>query len=82
MNVGKPKKKWNIKRMSADLSDEEIIGFLYEGEDFYLFSPRVPDENGRRETITNPDPNEVKEFIRINYGTARRFTIGASETVF
>lgn len=82
MHIGKPKKKWNIKRMSDDLSEEEIIGFLYEGEDFYLFSPRVPDDSGRKETIIYPDPNEMKEIIRISYGTTRRFTIGASETVF
>ena len=78
MQLGPPKKKWRITRMSPDYRDEERIGVLIEGADFYLFSPADPTQ----EVIVYKDAFDVKEKIKLNYGREYRYTIGNVETFF
>ena len=78
MILGPSKRKWRIARLSPDYRDEERIGVLIEGEDFYLFAPSDP----RQETIVYQDASSVKEKIKLNYGSDFRYTIGNVETFF
>lgn len=78
MILGKPKKKWRITRLSPEYRDEERIGLLIEGEDFFLFSPADPTQ----ETILYKDAWDVKEKIKLNYGRDYRYCIGNVETFF
>ena len=78
MILGPSKRKWRIARLSPDYRDEERIGVLIEGEDFYLFAPSDP----RQETIVYQDAFSVKEKIKLNYGSDFRYTIGNVETFF
>ena len=65
MQLGPPKKKWRITRLSPDYRDEERIGVLIEGADFYLFSPADPTQ----EVIVYKDAFDVKEKIKLNCPT-------------
>ena len=52
MQLGQPKKKWRITRLSPDYRDEERIGTLIEGADFWLFAQADP----KRDTIHAAEP--------------------------
>ena len=78
MHLGPPKKKWRISRLTPDYRDEERIGTLIEGADFWLFAPADP----KQDAIVYQNPQDVKDVIKLNYGTEYKYAIGQVETFF
>lgn len=78
MTLGKPLKKWAVNMMTAGYRDDERIGILIQGEDFFLFSP----SDARRETIVYPRAEDVRDVIKLQYGREHKFSLGSVETFF
>lgn len=78
MTLGKPVKKWNVNMMSPDYREEERIGTLIQGADFFLFAPK----DAGKETIIYPNADDVKSVIKLNYGYTNKFTLGNVEHFF
>ena len=78
MHLGKPLKKWSVNRISPDYREEERIGVLIQGEDFFLFSPKKAGEDA----IIYPKADDVKDVIKLTYGREHKFTLGNVEHFF
>lgn len=78
MQLGKPLKKWTVNMISPDYREEERIGTLIQGIDFFLFAPR---EAGK-DTIVYEKAEDVKDVIKLNYGYTNKFTLGSVEHLF
>ena len=78
MILGKPKKTWRITMMTPNYRDEKCIGRLFEGEDFWMFAPSDP----KQDTIIYPNPQDVKDVIKLTYGRSNKYAIGHVETFF
>lgn len=78
MILGKPKKTWRITMMTPNYRDEECIGRLIEGEDFWMFAP----SDTKQDTIIYPNPQDVKDVIKLTYGRSNKYAIGHVETFF